>query len=72
MKGRGMERLRTADEVVERLRGELLKVGIVLPSLGLDLVTVAGDAVPYPLVELGRCNLDTAVRLATALEGARQ
>ncbi len=45
-------------------------MGVVLPSLGLDLVTVAGD-VPCPLVELGRCNLDTAERLAAALEARR-
>ncbi|WP_175410804.1 hypothetical protein [Streptomyces sp. TRM64462] len=70
MTGRGVERLRTAEEAVEKLRGELLKVGIVLPSLGIDVVTVASE-VPFPLVELGRCNLDTAQRLAAALEGAR-
>ncbi|WP_236241714.1 hypothetical protein [Streptomyces sp. CC228A] len=71
MMGRGKERLQAAEDTVERLRGELLRVGVVLPSLGLDLVTVAGD-VPCPLVELGRCNLDTAERLAAALEVARR
>ncbi|OII63300.1 hypothetical protein BJP40_25220 [Streptomyces sp. CC53] len=71
MIGRGKERLETAEDAVEKLRGELLHVGVVLPSLGLDPVTAAGDA-PYPLVELGRCNLDTAARLAAALEGARR
>ncbi|MFJ8697396.1 hypothetical protein, partial [Streptomyces roseolilacinus] len=64
------ERLRATEEAVARLRGELLKIGVVLPSLRVDPVTVASEA-PYPLVELGRCNLDTAVRLAAALEGAR-
>ncbi|URM92715.1 hypothetical protein LUW75_13955 [Streptomyces sp. MRC013] len=65
------ERLRAAEEAVARLRGELLKAGVVLPSLRVDLVTTTSE-VPYPLVELGRCNLDTAARLAAALEGARK
>ncbi|CAL9296122.1 MULTISPECIES: hypothetical protein [unclassified Streptomyces] len=62
------ERLRAAEETVERLREELLRAGVVLPSLRVDLVTVTSES-PYPLVELGRCNLDTAARLADALEG---
>ncbi|MFV2117939.1 hypothetical protein ACE14D_05650 [Streptomyces sp. Act-28] len=65
------ERLRAAEEAVARLRSELLRVGVVLPSLRVDLVTATSEA-PYPLVELGRCNLDTAIRLAAALEGARK
>lgn len=65
------ERLREAEEAVAKLRGELFKVGVVLPSLRVDPVTATSET-PCPLVELGRCNLDTAVRLAAALEGARK
>ncbi|MCP9944288.1 hypothetical protein LUX12_04975 [Streptomyces somaliensis] len=65
------ERLRAAEEAVARLRDELLRAGVVLPSLRVDPVTTASEA-PYPLVELGRCNLDTAARLAAVLEGARK
>ncbi|MEU6553009.1 hypothetical protein ABZ915_22385 [Streptomyces sp. NPDC046915] len=59
---------RSAEEAVERLRAALRDVGIVLPSLRVDPVTGAhGD--PYALVDLGRCNLDVASRLAAALRG---
>ncbi|MFI9646622.1 hypothetical protein ACIHAA_10050 [Streptomyces sp. NPDC052040] len=59
---------RTAEEAVERLRAALHDVGIVLPSLRVDPVTGAqGD--PYALVDLGRCNLGVASRLAAALRG---
>ncbi|MFI9604322.1 hypothetical protein ACIHCX_31490 [Streptomyces sp. NPDC052043] len=62
---------RTAEEAVERLRAALHDVGIVLPSLRIDPVTGAHGA-PYALVDLGRCNLDAASRLADALRaGAR-
>jgi hypothetical protein len=72
MEVRGMkERLRAAEEAVATLRDELREVGVVLPSLRVDLVTVANE-VSHPLIELGRCNLDTAVRLAGALRGARK
>ncbi|MFI1536588.1 hypothetical protein [Streptomyces anandii] len=58
---------RTAPEAVERLRAALGGAGIVLPSLRVDPVTGAhGD--PYALVDLGRCNLGVASRLAAALE----
>jgi hypothetical protein len=55
-----------AEETVEELRSALAKVGIVLPSLGLDPGSVAREA-PCPLVELGRCSVETAGRLVTAL-----
>lgn len=51
---------------MEELRSALAKAGIVLPSLGLDPVSVAREA-PCPLVELGRCSVETAGRLVTAL-----
>ncbi|MCT7351397.1 hypothetical protein N4P33_04330 [Streptomyces sp. 15-116A] len=52
-----------AEEVVKELRAALAKAGITLPSLGLDPVSLAREA-PCPLVELGRCSVETARRLA--------
>ncbi|MFJ9816797.1 hypothetical protein ACIRU3_16250 [Streptomyces sp. NPDC101151] len=57
---------RSAEEAVERLRAALHDVGIVLPSLRIDPVTGAHGH-PYALVDLGRCNLGVASRLAAAL-----
>ncbi|MEV6114981.1 hypothetical protein AB0L59_21305 [Streptomyces sp. NPDC052109] len=57
---------RSAEEAVERLREALRGVGIVLPSLRIDPVTGAHGH-PYALVDLGRCNLGVASRLAAAL-----
>ncbi|GAA3141368.1 hypothetical protein GCM10010521_29940 [Streptomyces rameus] len=57
---------RTAEEAVERLRAALCGVGIVLPSLRVDPLSVS-DEDPYALVDLGRCNLGVASRLAVAL-----
>lgn len=65
---RSGERLRAAEEVVARLKDGLDVVSVTLPSLRVDVVSLASDA-PYPLVELGRCNLDTALRLACVLKG---
>ncbi|MDQ0581804.1 hypothetical protein [Streptomyces rishiriensis] len=60
---------RTVQEAVDQLRAALHEVGIVLPSLRIDPVSGAhGD--PYALVDLGRCNLGVASRLAAALRGA--
>ncbi|MEU2430715.1 hypothetical protein ABZ611_14605 [Streptomyces sp. NPDC007861] len=69
---RSAERLRAAEEVVAQLRGELSGSGVTLPSLRVDLVSLAGDSETYPLVELGRCNLDTALRLAVVLHEGRK
>jgi hypothetical protein len=54
------------DRICEGLREALGRVGVRLPSLGVDLVTYADPTAP-PLVELGRCNLATARRLTAAL-----
>ncbi|MDT0614793.1 hypothetical protein [Streptomyces lancefieldiae] len=55
----------------DELRLALDEVGVRLPSLGLDSVSLAGDYLP-PLVDLGRCNPGTARQLAAALrEGGR-
>lgn len=57
---------RTADEAVDRLRAALREVGIVLPSLRVDPLSIR-DEDPYALVDLGRCNLGVASRLAAVL-----
>ncbi|MEV3990610.1 hypothetical protein AB0J57_17040 [Streptomyces sp. NPDC049837] len=59
----------SAEQVVAQLRDELRRVGVILPSLRVDPVSAASE-VPYPLVELGRCNVDTAMRLVDVLRGA--
>ncbi|WP_225836916.1 hypothetical protein [Streptomyces sp. NK08204] len=55
-----------AEETLRELRSVLERAGIVLPSLGLDPVSLAREA-PCPLVELGRCSVETARRLTSAL-----
>ena len=55
-----------AEEAVNTLRVALKRSGITLPSLRIDPVSYARD-VPCPLVELGRCNVDTARLIAAAL-----
>ncbi|MER7515118.1 hypothetical protein [Streptomyces sp. NPDC126499] len=66
-----LDSLRTAQDVVTQLRAELAAHGVTLPSLGVDPLTMAATAPAYPLVELGRCNLDTARRLVSVLAEAR-
>ncbi|MFF5424569.1 hypothetical protein ACFY62_04440 [Streptomyces sp. NPDC012793] len=55
-----------AQEVVTELREALARAGITLPSLGLDVVTLAAEP-PRPLVELGCCTVETARLLAAAV-----
>lgn len=59
------------DYAVKELRRALQAVGIALPSLGIDLPSY-GCFSGSPLVELGRCNVDTARRLAAALRRAAE
>ncbi|MDX2623133.1 hypothetical protein ABZ516_08250 [Streptomyces sp. NPDC019826] len=40
-----------------------------LPSLRIDPVSCAGNE-PAPLVDLGRCSIETALRLSVQLEAA--
>ncbi|MFE7131435.1 hypothetical protein ACFVIM_11290 [Streptomyces sp. NPDC057638] len=68
---RSADRLRVAEEVIEQLRDELGQLGVRLPSLRVDPISLASDD-PYPLIDLGRCNLDTAMRLAAVLHGVRE
>ncbi|MFB4422837.1 hypothetical protein C5F59_017275 [Streptomyces sp. QL37] len=62
-------RVRAAEDAVARLRAGLAGVGVKLPSLRIDPVSCAGDE-PTPLVDLGRCSLETAMRLSVQLEAA--
>ncbi|WP_435970121.1 hypothetical protein [Streptomyces sp. Qhu_M48] len=58
--------IEAAQEAVTELREALASAGIRLPSLGLDVVTLAADP-PRPLVELGCCSVETARLLAAAV-----
>ena len=60
------ERMQAAEEAVQQLRESLAGVGVLLPSLDVERVSAAGSY-GLPLVDLGRCNLDTALRLAAVL-----
>ena len=64
------EAITTATEAVTGRREALTTVGIVLPSLSVDLVSCTSFDRPRPLVELGRCGLSTAHALAAALRKA--
>ncbi|MCX4865445.1 hypothetical protein OHU11_20025 [Streptomyces sp. NBC_00257] len=61
-------RVRAAEDAVARLKEGFSGVGITLPSLQIDPVSCAGNDPVTPLVDLGRCNLDTALRLSVVLE----
>ncbi|WP_030186278.1 hypothetical protein [Streptomyces violaceorubidus] len=62
--------MRSTEEVVESLRQALVGAGVVLPSLCVDPVTGASDE-PFALVDLGRCNVRVADRLASVVRGER-
>jgi hypothetical protein len=62
--------VRSTEEVVESLRQALVGAGVVLPSLCVDPVTGASDE-PFALVDLGRCNVRVAERLASVVRGER-
>ncbi|MFJ5225445.1 hypothetical protein [Streptomyces sp. NPDC088400] len=64
-------KVRAAEDAVAELRDGLAAVGVTLPSLRIDPVSCAGNE-PNPLVELGRCTVETALRLSAVLEGARR
>ncbi|GAA4656914.1 hypothetical protein GCM10023347_03800 [Streptomyces chumphonensis] len=61
-----LERLREAEGAANELREELRLVGLVLPSLRIDPVSAAGTE-PSPLIDLGRCTVETARQLAVVL-----
>ncbi|MFB6553177.1 hypothetical protein [Streptomyces sp. NPDC056405] len=62
--------MRSTEEVVESLRQALVGAGVVLPSLCVDPVTGASEE-PFALVDLGRCNVRVAERLASVVRGER-
>ncbi|MER6995085.1 hypothetical protein [Streptomyces sp. NPDC000410] len=61
-----MGNLEEAEAVVAQLRTALARAGVTLPSLGLDPVSYAGEDARV-LVDLGRCNIETARRMVAAL-----
>jgi hypothetical protein len=61
-----LECLTEADEAVLELRTAFARLGIALPSLRLDPISYARDA-PCPLVELGRCSVETVQRITAVL-----
>ncbi|MBW1603834.1 hypothetical protein JJV70_17310 [Streptomyces sp. JJ66] len=66
-----LERLRDAEEATNDLRDELGHAGVVLPSLRIDPVSAAGNE-PSPLVDLGRCTVETARQLVAVLRRREQ
>ncbi|MFD7627417.1 hypothetical protein ACFV7Q_15500 [Streptomyces sp. NPDC059851] len=64
--GSVVEKTRAAEAARDELRGALAAVDVVLPSLGIDPVSMTSDYLA-PLVELGCCRADVARKLAAAL-----
>lgn len=57
---------RETQETVQQLRQALAALGITLPSLDVDVMSYV-NITGKPLIELGRCDQDTARALAAAL-----
>ncbi|MFB7254327.1 hypothetical protein [Streptomyces nojiriensis] len=70
-RGRSAEKAREAEAAGDELREALAEVDVVLPSLGVDLVSLTSDYLS-PLVELGCCRADVAWKLAAALRKSVQ
>lgn len=64
-----MDGIQRAEAVREELGEAVAGVGVTLPSLALDVPMVAACH-SEPLIDLGRCNLATARKLACVLRGA--
>ncbi|MFI8303181.1 hypothetical protein ACIF80_07000 [Streptomyces sp. NPDC085927] len=62
--------IQDADEARNELSSALDGAGVLLPSLGLDTISLASGYLP-PLVDLGRCNPGTARKLAEVLREGR-
>ncbi|WP_330239817.1 hypothetical protein [Streptomyces sp. NBC_00525] len=60
------EKVAEAERARDELREALGAAGLKLPSLGIDAISCAGPN-PLALIDLGRCNIDTARALAVAL-----
>ncbi|MFW6694745.1 hypothetical protein [Streptomyces sp. MAR4 CNX-425] len=65
-----VQRTDEAESALNELRDALREAGVTLPSLWLDLTAYAGPG-KVQLIELGRCNIDTARALAAALRAGR-
>jgi hypothetical protein len=68
---RAVDAMAASTRAVAEIQEALTGLGITLPSLGIDLLSCSRPVDPRPLVELGRCNLETAAALAAALRRAR-
>ncbi|MET9693007.1 hypothetical protein ABZY81_31900 [Streptomyces sp. NPDC006514] len=68
---RSSDKAREAEAARDELREALAGVDVVLPSLGVDLVSLTSDYLS-PLVELGCCRADVAWKLAAALRKCAQ
>lgn len=62
--------LQAASEAVTDLRAALTTLGVTLPSVRIDLPSCTSSIDARPLVDLGRCNMETARRLITILNQA--
>ncbi|MEU5214342.1 hypothetical protein [Streptomyces sp. NPDC020742] len=58
-----------AEAACDELADALRRAGIVLPSLGVDPMSYTYER-PAPLVELGRCPVETVQRLVAVLDRA--
>ncbi|MFC8274786.1 hypothetical protein ACFUJR_20080 [Streptomyces sp. NPDC057271] len=65
-----VDEIRDARAARDELRAALAEVDVRLPSLGIDLVSLASPHLTL-LVDLGRCRPDVARRLAEALRAGR-
>ncbi|MGI5468666.1 hypothetical protein [Streptomyces sp. CA-132043] len=65
------ESIGDAEAAVRELREAFARVGVVLPSLRLDLISCAYET-PRPLVEFGRCTVGTARKLIAVLREHEQ
>ncbi|TDC77454.1 hypothetical protein [Streptomyces hainanensis] len=65
------EAIEVSAEAVQELSDALAGAGIVLPSLAVDLVSCTSVFHIRPLVELGRCDVDTARRLAAVVRAGQ-
>ncbi|MFK0293139.1 hypothetical protein ACIQU6_22040 [Streptomyces sp. NPDC090442] len=60
------DKIAEAEAARDALADALARSGIVLPSLSVDPLSYSGQP-PRPLIELGRCNPQTARRLADVI-----
>ncbi|MFD4257151.1 hypothetical protein ACFWR9_05875 [Streptomyces sp. NPDC058534] len=62
-------KVRDAERARDELRDALRAAGVTLPSLGLDAASCVGSF-PLALIDLGRCNVATALALTVALRSS--